>query len=114
VCPAGDLAPTDGALVCEASYVIRADDVALGSVTNIAIATDDAGTQTPPTDETIPGGADPSISMVKTADVATFSAVGDPIEYTYTVTNTSPGATVSGVLVRPSLENAITVVRRIL
>ena len=108
-CPAGDLAPTDPPLVCSASYIITADDVALGSVTNIATATDNDGTESPPADETVPGASDPSVSMVKVADVATFSAVGDPIVYTYTVTNTSPGAMVGGILVRPALENAIVI-----
>ncbi|MGJ8609527.1 MAG: beta strand repeat-containing protein, partial [Octadecabacter sp.] len=106
-CPAGDLAPTDAPLVCSARYTITSENVELGSVTNIATATDMGGTQSPPTDETVPGDAEPSISMVKTADVATFSAVGDEIDYTYTVTNTSPGALVGGVLVRPALENPI-------
>ena len=108
-CPAGDLGPLDPPLVCTATYTVTADDVALGSVTNIATATDAAGNESPPADETIPGGADPSIDMVKTADVTTFSAVGDPIVYTYRVTNTSPGAVVAGVLVRPALENPITI-----
>ncbi|SMX41119.1 DUF7507 domain-containing protein [Octadecabacter ascidiaceicola] len=108
-CPAGDLAPTDPPLVCSASYTITTDDVELGSVTNIATATDSDGTESPPVDETVPGNVDPSISMVKEADVATFSAVGDPIVYTYTVTNTSPGAVVGGILVRPALENAIVI-----
>ncbi len=108
-CPAGNLAPTDPPLVCTASYTITADDVALGSVTNIATATDADGTESAPADETIPGDADPSIDMLKEADVATFSAVGDPIVYTYTVTNTSPGTMIGGVLVRPALENPITI-----
>lgn len=108
-CPAGDLAPTDPPLVCSAQYVITDDDVELGSVTNIATATDANGNQTPPADETIPGGSDPSIAVIKTANVSTFAAVNDPIVYTYTVTNTSPGSMIGGVLVRPALENPITI-----
>ncbi|MCF6262897.1 MAG: hypothetical protein L3J24_04845 [Xanthomonadales bacterium] len=32
----------------------------------------------------------PSISLVKTADVATYAAIGDVINYTYLITNTGP------------------------
>ncbi|MCF2906714.1 DUF11 domain-containing protein, partial [Octadecabacter sp. CECT 8868] len=109
-CPLGDLAPTDAPMVCTASYVITTDDVELGSVTNIATATDAGGTDSAPADETIPGGANPTMSMLKEADVTTFSAVGDPIVYTYTVTNTSPGVETSpGVFLRPAFENPITI-----
>lgn len=108
-CPATDLAPTDAPLVCTAEYVITDTDISLGSVTNIATATDADGVESAPVDETIPADANPTISMVKTADVTTFTAVGDPIVYTYTVTNTSPGSMTGGVLIRPAFQNPITI-----
>ncbi|MBU2994027.1 DUF11 domain-containing protein [Octadecabacter sp. 1_MG-2023] len=109
-CPLVDLAPTDSPMVCTASYVITTDDVELGSVTNIATATDAGGTESEPATETVPGDASPSMSMIKEADVATFNAVGDPIVYTYTVTNTSVGVETSpGVFLRPAFENVITI-----
>ncbi|AKS45755.1 conserved repeat domain-containing protein [Octadecabacter temperatus] len=109
-CPLVDLAPTDAPMVCTASYTITTDDVELGSVTNIATATDGGGTESPPADETVPGDSNPSMSMLKEADVATFSAVDDPIVYTYTVTNTSIGVETSpGVFLRPAFENPITI-----
>ena len=36
----------------------------------------------------IPAEQNPSISVVKTADVATVSAVGQVVTYTFTITNT--------------------------
>ncbi len=89
VCPAGDLAPGDS-LTCTGTYVIKIEDVQLGSVTNVATAT--SGTvDSDPVSETIPN-ATPSISVTKTADVASFAAVGDQITYTYIVTNSSIGS----------------------
>ena len=86
---------------CTAVYIVTADDIALGAVTNIATAngTFDGDAIVSPTDDAIfPVDADPAISIEKLADVTTFNAVGDKINYTYNVTNTgntdlaSPGS----------------------
>ena len=100
-CPTGNLAP-GASLTCAGSYVIRLEDVQLGSVTNVATAR--SGTvDSAPVSQTIPVNTDPSLSIAKSADVSTFDAVGDQITYTYTVTNTSTGSPA------PALANSIVV-----
>ena len=103
-CSAGDLAPTDPPVTCQGFYTITSQDVTFGSVTNTASAQSPT-VNSPPTSETVPVGADPSIEITKVADVGTFNAVGDEIEYTYTVTNTSPGD--GGI--RPSIAREIVI-----
>jgi len=80
---------------CTGIYIVTADDIALGAVTNIAFAqgTVDLGDGpvplVSPTDEALfPVDASPAISIEKRADVSDFDAVGDEIVYTYNVTNT--------------------------
>ena len=100
-CPTGNLAP-GASLTCLGSYMIKIEDVQLGSVTNVATAR--SGTvDSAPVSQTIPVNTDPSLSIAKSADVGTFSAVGDQITYTYTVTNTSTGSPA------PALANRIVV-----
>ena len=102
VCPTNDLPPGDS-LTCTGSYVIKIEDVQLGSVTNVATARS-VTVDSAPVSETIPDNSDPSISISKSADVSTFGAVGDQITYTYTVTNTSTGNP------SPALANDIVVI----
>lgn len=100
-CPAGNLLPGQS-LTCTGSYVLLVADVQLGSVTNLARAS--SGTVvSDPASETIPVNVNATISVDKVANVATFSAVGDQIIYTYTVTNTSQGSP------QPALANPILV-----
>ncbi len=84
------LAPGD-VLTCTGTKTMTQADVDAGAVTNTATATG-----TPPgggpevtdtDDETVTAAATPSISLVKTADSATYSA-GDVVTYTFTTTNT--------------------------
>ena len=85
-CPAGDLAP-GASLTCSASYVITQADLNAGSVTNIASASN--GRVTSPTDsETVTAIQNTGLTIAKTATPATYSAVGQVINYTYLVTNT--------------------------
>lgn len=107
-CPVGNLAPL-GSLTCTGSYTLTLTDVENGGVTNIASATN--GVTTSPEDSVvIPASQDPSLSIVKSADVSTFSAVGDLITYTYQVTNDSPAYSVPGGLsIRPAMAEPITV-----
>ena len=94
LCGSTDLLPGESTS-CSASYTILANDVALGSVTNLAVGegTDPNGdpVESDPTSETIPINANPAITVTKVADVTSFDSVGDEIVYTYTVTNTSLG-----------------------
>ncbi|SFR64384.1 beta strand repeat-containing protein [Litoreibacter janthinus] len=80
---------------CTATYNVTLEDVQLGEVTNLA-SVSDGTTTSPQVSETVPAGADPSLSLTKTAlSGADFSAVGDRIEFEFVVQNTSvtpPGA----------------------
>jgi uncharacterized repeat protein (TIGR01451 family) len=84
----GDIAP-DGTATGSATYTVTADDVAAGDVTNSATA--DCAVSClpePPTDEVTIPGADPGLSIVKTADPIGGVVAGDTITYTFTVENT--------------------------
>ncbi len=84
--PAAGLAPTE-TYTCTATYTITSTDVTLGSVTNIAGASD--GTiDSNDTSATIPNQGTPSLTLDKQAVAgSTFANVGDVVDYTYTVTN---------------------------
>ncbi|MCF2906632.1 DUF11 domain-containing protein, partial [Octadecabacter sp. CECT 8868] len=92
VFPTAGVAP-DGTYVCTATYTVTVDDVALGSVTNNASASD--GTTTSPlTSETIPVDGVPALETLKELfavngdeSATDFSAVGDILTYEFTVTN---------------------------
>jgi large repetitive protein len=84
-CPVGDIAPA-ASITCTASYVLTADDIDIGSVTNNATAK--SGTTTSPPDSvTIPQGADPALTLQKSASPTTFSELNETVTYTFKVTN---------------------------
>lgn len=84
--PAGGLLPGD-TLTCTASYTVTQADLDVGSVTNIASATD--GTTTSSVDDaTIPADQNPSLSIAKSSVDTSYAAVGDVLTYTYVVQNT--------------------------
>ncbi len=96
--PTGGLIPT-GVLVCTASYTVTAADVDLGSVTNLATATDGT-TLSPLVSETIPDAGVPALAITKVADAgAAFAEVGNVIGYTYRVTNSGTRAFAAAVSV---------------
>jgi uncharacterized repeat protein (TIGR01451 family) len=86
VWPGTGLAPGD-TYTCTASYAATQDDLDLGSVTNLATATDGT-TTTPPASRTIPANAQPALTLTKVALTPAFAAVGDVISYQYDVKNT--------------------------
>jgi len=76
---------------CTATYAVTQADLDKGSVTNAASVAGNppTGGPTDGTDTvTVPADDQPGVSMAKTADKTSFSAVGDIITYTFKVTNT--------------------------
>ncbi len=101
--PGGSLAPL-ATLTCTASYTITANDIALGSTTNVASASGSFGGNpvTSPTDSAIfPIAASPALSIAKDSVPAatSFAAAGDTIQYNFTVTNTGNAAFSENIVV---------------
>ncbi|PWQ98013.1 DUF7507 domain-containing protein [Leucothrix arctica] len=95
--PAAGVAPTE-TYSCVGTYTITINDVELGSTTNLASATD--GTTTSPTGSaTIPAGATPAITLVKSSVDTTFATLNQTVTYTYKVTNSGNASFVADVLV---------------
>ncbi|MCB5200260.1 DUF11 domain-containing protein, partial [Loktanella sp. TSTF-M6] len=88
-CGLNDLAPGDSTF-CTATYTVTVNDVNAGSVTNSARASNGVTTSDPQS-LTIPIGAEPTLSIAKTATNGAFTQAGDVINYEFLVTNTSSG-----------------------
>ena len=96
VWPETGLAPTD-TYTCNAIYTVTQDDLDIGSVTNIASATDGT-TTSPPTSETIPANAQPALQITKTpATGSSFTAVGNVISYDFVITNSGNVTLTAGI-----------------
>ena len=77
--------------MCTAPYTITQADLDAGSITNTGTASGKPQTGsavTATSSLTITASDAPSVSVVKTASVANYSAPGTPITYSYLVTNT--------------------------
>ena len=84
--PPGGLAP-GASITCNGAYEVTQDDLDVGSVTNVAGATDGTITSSL-TSETIPASQNPAIEMRKTSADVSFNAVGDILTYSYEIENT--------------------------
>ncbi len=87
VCPAGNVAPL-GQIACTGTYTVLLDDLTLGSVTNVASASN-SSTTSPQASVTVPTGANPALTIEKTtiSAIPGFNAVGDLISYSFKVIN---------------------------
>lgn len=102
VCPATVLAPGDD-MTCTTTYVATQDDIDAGSIDNTATAVGDdpsgAPLATPPTsDFSVTVVFAPSLTLVKTADVADVDRAGDVIAYEFLVINNG-NTTLSGLTI---------------
>ena len=84
------LAPSDH-VTCTGAYSVTQSDIDAGSVTNHATGSAVFGVTTitsQPAQATVPAARAPALTLVKTALTADYAAVGDVLDYTYTLTNT--------------------------
>ena len=83
------LAP-GASVVCTATYTTTQADVDRGSITNVGTATGTTPAGSAVTDHstvTVPADQNQSITLVKSASIASFAASGTPVTYSYLVTN---------------------------
>ncbi len=94
-CPGSSIPANGGTLTCTGSYTITAADVTAGSVTNTATATIDPCSDgctrvTPQAQATVTFAGTPSWTLTKTPSPTTYTGAGQPISYSYLLTNTGP------------------------
>ncbi len=100
-CPTTSLAPGQQTL-CTGSHTVTQGDIDSGAIVNTAsvVGVGPAGPLVPVPSNTVtlPVTQNGIITIVKAADVATFSKIGDVVHFTFTVTNTG-NVTLSSVSV---------------
>ncbi|WP_157749652.1 DUF11 domain-containing protein [Jatrophihabitans sp. GAS493] len=91
ICPATALAP-GASLTCTATYTASQADVDNGTIGNSATASgtgpDGAPITSPPATVAVAVPPRPSLSLLKAATPATVTAVGQIVQYTFTIRNT--------------------------
>jgi len=101
-CPTSTLAPGQQ-MTCTSQYHLTQSDIDGGSITNTAHATGEppSGPEVVATASsvTIPEDAAPALTLVKSVEPATVTAAGQPVTYTFLVTNTG-NVTLKGVAVK--------------
>ena len=104
-CAAVSLAP-GASTTCTATYVVSLADANNGSVANTATAgglgPHGQSVVSPPSSAVVTVKQSPSISLVKSASVSSFSAAGQTVTYSFLVTNTG-NVTLESVTVNDSL-----------
>ena len=100
-CPVASLAP-GAQTTCSGTYAVTQDDVDAGVVTNTATASgvDPGGVvaMSGPSQAEVTATPRPALTLVKGSTSASITAVGQELEYTFTVTN-SGNTTVHGIAV---------------
>ena len=98
-CPTTTLAP-NASTTCTATYSTTQSDIDHGSVTNTATASglspNNAPVTSPPSTASVTAQSGASLSLVKTAAPTVVSAAGQPVTYSFKVTNTG-NVTVNGL-----------------
>ncbi|MFT4215164.1 MAG: hypothetical protein QM622_10370, partial [Microbacterium sp.] len=96
----------EGSTTCTATYAVTQADIDAGGFTNTATATGTDLTDTTVTSNessaAVTAESNPSLSMVKSADVMSVDAVGEVITYTFLVTNTG-NVTVDNIAIDETL-----------
>jgi hypothetical protein len=88
-CPGGALAPA-AVVTCTASYAVTQADIDAGSVPNTAVAAaefDGAGVLSSSSSALVTATQDPSLDLVKSANLASVGSAGQAITYSFLVTN---------------------------
>ena len=84
--PAGGLAP-NASLTCTGTDTVTQADIDAGSITNTASGNTN-GVSSSPVSETVSANQLPALAIEKSADRASFAALGETVTYDYLVTNT--------------------------
>lgn len=97
-CPSGSLAPGDS-VTCTAAYTVTQDDMDAGSFANTAVAAaelDGAGILSSSSSAQVTVNQDPSLTLTKSANLASVGAAGQSITYSFLVAN-SGNVTINGI-----------------
>ncbi len=108
-CAAGSIAPT-ASINCSKTYVTTQTDLDAGSIINTASATAMFGTKTVASNQTsatVITYTSPRLKLQKTATQTSVYGFGQPINYTYTLTNTGNTALTSPTVKDDKINNNV-------